>query len=362
MRKATLRDVAESAKVSVTVASRVVGNYGYVSLEKKKRVLKIAKELGYTPNILARSLKTDTSFCIGVVIADITTSFFNLLVRGADDVARQNGYHLIICNSDESPKKEKDHLEELSSRKVDGIILCPTEKNIHLLKQITRAGMPLVLVDRTLEEIDAVSITIDNRLGAMEGVNHLIQHGYRRIGLIKGRPGISALEERFLGYKQALHAAGIPLDPELIRYGEFSAVASKKAALELLHLRKPPDAFFIVSEAMIIGTILAIRERNLRIPEDVGIVGFDDPLWAPLLDPPLTTVRQPSYSVGTFAAQKLISQLRGSGDTGNSRRENIVLRPELIIRATCGEMAEATRRAGTRRTGSRAGLARDRSP
>jgi DNA-binding LacI/PurR family transcriptional regulator len=350
VKKATLRNVAESANVSVTVASRVVGNYGYVSLEKKKRVLKIAKELGYTPNILARSLKTYTSFCIGVVIADITTSFFNLLVRGADDVARQNGYHLIICNSDESPKKEKDHLEELSSRKVDGIILCPTEKNIHQLKKITRAGMPLVLVDRKLKEIDAVSITVDNSLGAMEGVNHLIQHGYRRIGLIKGLPGISALEERFLGYKQALHAAGIPLDQELIRYGEFNAVASRKAALELLQLKKPPDAFFIASEAMIVGTILAIRERNLRIPEDIGIVGFDDPLWAPLLDPPLTTIRQPSYSVGTIAAQKLISQLRGSGDAGNSRKENIVLRPELVIRASCGEGATGARAAGRRRT------------
>ena len=337
VKKATLRDVAKSAKVSVSVASRVVGNYGYVSIEKKKKVLDIARKLGYTPNILARSLKTYTSFCIGVVIADITTSFFNLLVRGVDDVARQSGYHLIICNSDESPKKEKDLLEELSSRKVDGIILCPTEKNIHQLRKITRAGMPMVLVDRKLKEVDAGSITVDNSLGAMEGVNHLIQHGYRRIGLIKGLPGISALEERFLGYKQALHAAGIPLDQGLIRYGRLNAVTSKEAALELLQLKKPPDAFFIVSEAMIVGTMLAIREKNLRIPEDIGVVGFDDPLWAPLLYPPLTTVRQPSYSVGMFAAQKLISRIRGGGDAAVSRPENIVLRPELVIRQSCGE-------------------------
>jgi DNA-binding LacI/PurR family transcriptional regulator len=350
VKKLTLRDVAKSAKVSVTVASRVVGNYGYVSLEKKKKVLKIVKKLGYSPNILARSLKTYTSFCIGIVIADITTSFFNLLVRGADDVARQNGYHLIICNSDENPRKEKDHLEELSNRKVDGIILCPTEKNISQLRKITRAGMPMVLVDRKLREIDAASITIDNSLGAMEGVNHLIQCGYRRIGLIKGLPGISALEDRFLGYKQALHAAGIPLDQELIKYGELDAIASRKAALELLQMKKPPDAFFIVSESMIVGTILAIREKRLRIPEDIGIVGFDDPLWAPILDPPLTTIRQPSYSMGMFAAQKLISQLHGSGDASTSRKEHIVLRPELIIRSSCGEEAVAAPIAGVHRT------------
>jgi LacI family transcriptional regulator len=252
-------------------------------------------------------------------------------------VARQNGYHLILCNSDESPQKEKDHLEELWSRKVDGIIVCPTECNIHRLNKIMRAGMPVVLVDRKLSGIDAVSVTIDNRLGAFEGVSHLIRHGYRRIGIIKGLPGISALEDRFLGYKEALDAAGIPLDDNLVRYGELDARVSREVTLALLEMKDRPDSLFITCESMIVGTIQAIKEKNLRIPDDIGILGFDDPLWAPLLDPPLTTIRQPSYSIGTIAAQTLIGQLHGGYNEGTPRRENIVLRPELVVRESCGE-------------------------
>ncbi len=332
----TLRDLARSANVSVTVASRVMSNYGYVSQEKKKKVRSMAKKLGYSPNILARSLKTESTSCIGVVIADITANFFTLLVRGADDVARQNGYHLIVCNSDENPQKEKDHLDELWNRKVDGIILCPTEGNRHRLKMIWRAGMPLVLVDRKLPEIDAVSVTVDNRLGAFEGVAHLIQHGFRRTAIINGLPGISALEDRFLGYKQALQQAGIPVDPQLVKYGELDSEISRRRTRELLEIRNRPDSFFITCEAMIVGTIQAIKEKGLRIPEDVGIVGFDDPLWAPLLEPPLTTVRQPNYSVGTIAAQTLISQIRGNR-VKTALGGDIVLRPELMIRGSCGE-------------------------
>ncbi len=335
LKKVTLREVAKAAKVSVTVASRVLGNHGYVSDEKKRRVRSTAKRLGYSPNILARSLKTDNTSCIGVVIADITTNFFTLLTRGADDIARQNGYHLIVCNSDENPEKERDHLEELWNRKVDGIILCPTERNIHRLKMIERAGMPLVLVDRKLKQLDAVSITVDNRLGSREGVLHLARHGYRRIAIMKGLPGIASLEDRFLGYKEALKLEGIPYDPQLVKYGELNTEISKKQTLELLEMKNRPDSLFISCESMIVGTLLAITESGLRIPEDIGIVSFDDPQWAAILQPCLTAIRQPSYSVGTIAAQTLISQIHGKSKSDLS--EDIILRPELIVRGSCGE-------------------------
>lgn len=333
--RVTLRDVAKSANVSVAVASRVLGKHGYVSEEKKLKVQAAAKKLGYAPNMLARSLKTANTFSLGIVIADITTNFFTLLVRGADDVARQNGYHCIVCNSDEDPEKEKVLLEELWNRKVDGIILCPTEKNVQQLRLMRRSGMPMVLVDRRIPQLDTVSITVDNRLGAFEGVTHLLEQGYRRIAVMKGLPDITSLEERYKGYLQALERAGVEHDPQLERYGEFNAEVSQARAGELLDLKNRPDAFFICSEAMIVGTINAIQARGLRIPQDVGIVAFDDPLWAPILRPPLTTIRQPSYSVGTIAAQALIGQLGGS--TSGPLQENIVLRPELIIRGSCRE-------------------------
>lgn len=337
-KKITLREVAESANVSVTVASRVLSNYGYVSAQKRMKVIKSAEELGYVPNILARSLKTSKSFCIGIVIADITTIFFTLLVRGADDIASENGYHTIICNSDENPLKEKDHLQELVSRNVDGIILCPTGNNISQIKKIMRFGIPLVLVDRKVKEINAISVTIDNHLSAFEGVNHLIKHGYRRIGAIKGLPNIRSIEERSFGYIDAIKAAGIPLDQDLIKYGELNTEISRKATLELLELDNRPDSIIVLSESMIVGTIQAIKEKNLRIPEDIGIVVFDDPAWAPIFDPPLTAIRQPSYSIGTIAVQKLISQLQEAKTKNPPRNEDIILRSELIVRRSCSEM------------------------
>jgi len=333
--KVTLRDVARSANVSIAVASRALGHHGYVSDEKKQKVQTAAKKLGYAPNMLARSLKTASTSCLGIVISDITTNFFTLLVRGADDVGRQNGYHLIVCNSDEDPEKEKVHLEELWNRKVDGIILCPTEKNLLQLRMFRRSGMPMVLVDRRIPQLDAVSITVDNRLGAFEAVTHLIRHGYRRIAIMKGLPGIASLEERYEGYVQALQRAGMDADPQLVRYGELSAEVSLTRAGELLDSKDRPDAFFISCEAMIVGTITAIQRRGLRIPQDIGVVAFDDPLWASILQPPLTTVRQPSYSVGTIAAQTLISQLARKG--GDPVKENLTLRPELIVRSSCRE-------------------------
>ena len=333
--KATLKDIAQRANVSVSLVSRVIGNYGYVSREKRERVLKAAQELRYKPSVPARSLKTEQTNSIGVIISDITASFFALLVRGADDIARENGYHLIICNSDENPKKEQEHLEELWSRSVDGIILCPTERNIALIKNILRDNIPMVLVDRKLKSVDVPTITIDNVLGAYEGVSHLLDQGYRRIAVIKGIPGISALEDRYKGYRMALLDREITPEDTMLGYGEFSIEQSKKVATELLELDLPPDSFFITSESMIAGTIHAIREKNLRIPEDIGIVTFDDPFWASLLNPPLTTVRQPNYSVGTIAAQKLLNLMRGGGNS--ERDKNIVLRPELVIRGSCRE-------------------------
>ena len=337
-KRVTLQNIADAADVSIAVASRAMGNYGYVSAGKKERVRKVADDLGYTPDIVARALKTQKTYCVGVIIADITAHVFTLIVRGIDDVARQNGYHLIICNSDQSPEKEKIHLKELQSRKVDGIIISPTETNAQYINKISRSGIPIILVDRLLPSIDATSVVVDNRLGAYEGVNHLIKHGYKRIGIIKGLCGISILEDRFLGYEQVLKENGITIEEDLIRYGEFDTEISQQATKELLELPEPPDSIFITSEAMILGAILAIKEKKLRIPEDIGIIAFDDPIWAPICTPPLTTIKQPSYTLGTIAAQKIFTQIQNDKQ---KRDANIVLRTELVIRKSCGEAASS---------------------
>jgi len=335
MRK-TLKDVAGKAGVSIAVASRVLGNYGYVSEETRVKVLKAAQEIGYQPDILARGLKTKKTYSIGVIISDITTFFFTSVVRGIEDVTSQNGYNVTLCNSDEDPQKEKEYLEELYRRKVDGIILSATGKNVSFLKKLIRGGMPVVLVDRKLEEIDTIQIVVDNKWGAYEAVEHLIKLGYRRIGVINGLREIMTSEERFSGYCQALKEKGLSVEKELIKHADFRMEKGKKVMLEFLGMRNPPEAVFVTNEAMTTGALLALREKKVKIPDDMAIVGFDDPVWAPLIDPPLTAVRQPSYSIGTIACQTLLQKM---GKTGRGRplHEEIVLKPKLIIRESCGE-------------------------
>jgi len=334
MRK-TLKDVAQKAGVSVAVASRVLGNYGYVSEENKEKVLKAAKQIGYYSDILARSLKTKKTYSIGVIISDVTTFFFTSVVRGIEDVANQSGYHVTLCNSDEDPQKEREYLEELYKRRVDGIIISPTNKNIAYIKKIMRSGIPVVLVDRKIDEIDTTQILVDNEWASYEAVKHLINLGYRRIGAINGVKEIRTSEERFAGYKKALRESDIKIDPQLIKYGNFRMENGKEAMVELLKMKKPPDAVFVANETMTTGALLALKENEVKIPQEMAIIGFDDPVWAPLVDPPLTTVRQPSYSIGTIASQVLLQKMDTRGR--KTKHEEIILKPKLIIRESCGE-------------------------
>ena len=335
MRK-TLKDVAEKAGVSTAVASRALGNYGYVSKEAQKRVLKAAEEIGYQPDIIARSLMTEKTYTIGVVISDITTLFFTSAVRGIEDIARENGYNVILCNSDENLQKETEYLKVVYEKKVDGLIISISAKNNSYLKKLIRGGLPVVLLDRGPKEIKVTKIVVDNILGAYEAVNHLIRLGRRRIGVINGITGTMTSDERFEGYKKALQDNDIRIDPELVKYGEFKMEKARESAQQFVRMKNPPDALFVTNEVMTTGALLALNENNVRIPEEIAIVGFDDPVWAPLMKPALTAVRQPSYSVGTIACQALLQTIN-KGNRGRTFQEEIVLKPKLVIRESCGE-------------------------
>jgi len=335
MRK-TLKDVAKKAGVSTSVASRALGNYGYVSKEARERVLKVAEKIGYQPDIIARSLMTQKTYTIGIIISDITTLFFTSAVRGIEDVARENGYNVILCNSDENSQKETEYLKVMYEKKVDGLIISISGKNNSYLKKLIRGGLPVVLLDRGPKEIKAPKVIVDNISGAYETVNHLIKLGHRRIGVINGIPGIMTSDERFEGYKRALQHNDIPIDPELVKYGEFKMEKARQAAQRFIKMKNPPDALFVTNEVMTTGALLALNENNVRIPEEIAIVGFDDPVWAPLMKPSLTAVRQPSYSVGTITCQILL-RIINKGDRGRTSEEEMVLKPKLIVRESCGE-------------------------
>ncbi len=341
MRK-TLKNVADKAGVSTAVASRVLGNYGYASKEARRRVLRAAEKIGYQTDIIARSLITHKTYTIGVVISDITTLFFTSAVRGIEDVARENDYTVILCNSDENLRKETEYLEVVYEKKVDGLIISVSAENNNYLEKLIRGGLPVVLLDRGPKRIKATKVVVDNILGSCEAVNHMIKLGHRRVGVINGIDGTMTSNERLEGYKKALQDNDIAIDPELIKYGEFNMEKARESVQEFLRMENPPNALFVANEVMTVGALLALNENNIRIPEEMAIVGFDDPIWARLTRPALTAVRQPSYSVGIIACQALLQKMN-KGGRGKISEEEIILRPKLVIRESCGEKSSRRR-------------------
>jgi LacI family transcriptional regulator len=333
--RSTLKQVAEKAGVSLGMAGRVLGNYGSFSDATKKKVTEAARALNYAPNIIARSLRTQLTKTIGVLISDITTFFWTTLVRGIQDKAGKAGYSVILCNSDDESENEQLYLSTLFERNVDGLIVSPTPHNHSYLKRLARSMVPLVLVDRGVKGLAVPTIKTDNQAGAYEAVKHLIDLGHDRIAIITGIPGVETSEERFTGYRQALQERGIPLRKTLIRQGHFQKDQAFSATKELVRLKRPPSAIFVSNEPMVSGCILALKESGLGIPEDIAVVGFDDPVWASYMDPPLTAVSQPSYTMGILAFDYLLAQISGSG-RDKKYLKDVILKPTLFIRQSCG--------------------------
>jgi LacI family transcriptional regulator len=333
--RSTLKQVAEKAGVSLGMAGRVLGNYGSFSEATKKKVTEAARALNYAPNIIARSLRTQLTKTIGVLISDITTFFWTTLVRGIQDKAGKAGYSVILCNSDDESENEQLYLATLFERNVDGLIVSPTPHNHSYLKRLARSMVPLVLVDRGVKGLVVPTIKTDNQAGAYEAVKHLIDLGHERIAIITGIPGVETSEERFAGYRQALQEKGIPLRKTLIRQGHFQKERAFAATKELVRLKRPPSAIFVSNEPMVSGCILALKESGLGIPEDIAVVGYDDPVWASYMDPPLTAVSQPSYTMGILAFDYLLAQISGSGKDIKYLKD-VILKPTLFIRQSCG--------------------------
>lgn len=323
----TIKDIAVKANVSVATVSRALFNTGYVNEETRRRIIEVAEKLGYEKYKNASRVKVKSNL-IGVIVSDITNPFFTQIVRGIEDVLSSAGYSLLLCNADEDIEKEKNYLKVLQSKKVDGLILAPADGDSGSIREIVNKDIPIVLIDRLIDDLDVDGVIIDNVNGAYEGVSHLISEGYRRIGIITGPLEIMTSLERFEGYKKALTDGGIKFDENLVENGGYTQEGGYRAAKKLIESAHP-DALFVANNVMTTGALLAIKELNLKIPKEIGIVGFDDVEWAPLVDPPLTTISQPIYTIGSTAAQLLLRRLSRAS---KMRKEVVVLKPRLIIR------------------------------
>ncbi|MBV9172122.1 MAG: LacI family DNA-binding transcriptional regulator, partial [Chloroflexi bacterium] len=273
---ATVHDVARRAGVSTSTVSHVVNETRFVSDDLRQRVLQAMRELDYTPNAAARMLTLKRSHMLGLIVSDIRNPFFASVARGVEDVAQENGYTVVLCNSDENADREAACLNALETRAIDGVLLASAGAADEHLARLVRAGYPIVLVDRDLPELDAPAVLLDNEGAAYGAVSHLISAGHRRIAMLTGRASISTTTERIAGYRRALLEAGIELDDCLLEPGSSTAEGGFAAANLVLDVEPPPSAIFSGNNLMSIGALQAIASHGLSVPEDVALVGFDD--------------------------------------------------------------------------------------
>jgi DNA-binding LacI/PurR family transcriptional regulator len=329
----TLKDVADYAQVSRATVSRVLNNNPTVNENLRLRVIEAMHQLGYQPNRAARRLRGTTSDVLGLIISDIENPFFISVVRGVEDAAYQQRMSVVLCNSDEDPAKQSMYLRVMQAERVAGLIIAPTHADeSQELAEMSRAGMPIVLLDRRTSSLNADAVVVDNVGGAFAAVRHLIDLGYRRIATISGSLKLTTGQERFEGYRQALESAALPLDRTLIRTGDYKIESGYRLMRELLSAPHPPEAVFVANNLMTLGSLRAVHEMGLRIPHDVALVGFDDMPWSGQLYPPLTAVAQPTYELGREAVRLL---LRRSTEP-DAFFHTVVLQTRLVVRESCG--------------------------
>lgn len=308
----TIYDVARAAGVSVATVSHVINGTRKVAPDTAARVRRAIEELGYQPNAIAQSLRKRVTYAIGVLVSDITNPFFAHLVRGVEDAAHAAGYSVIVCNSDEDPKKEDFYIRSLWRRRIDGMLIAPTGNGASpVFHELVRKGIAFVFVDRKAKGIEAPAVLSDNFSGAYIATKYLIERGHKRIGIILGIPGATTTEERFAGYRQALEEAKISFSEELVTWGGYRANGGQKATEKLLSLRDPPTAIFSTNNLMTIGALQELHRRHISIPEEVAIIGFDDFEWAECVHPPLTVIAQNPYRLGQCSFELLHAWLNG---------------------------------------------------
>jgi LacI family transcriptional regulator len=331
-----MKDVAELAGVSASTVSHVLNGTRKVSEDTRERVRLAIEELGYEPNLLAKSLKVSRTFTIGLLISDIQNPFFTSVIRGAEDVALSRGYHLFLCNTDEDPSREDEYVRELSKKRVDGLIVASSASRRNHTLQLRLEDVPFVFMDREVEGIEADTVSVDNRLGMRLIAEHLTQLGHERVGLVSGPLEKSSGHERYHGLRDALADLGLPLHDSLVRFGDFRVSGGREAAEELLRLPEPPTALVVSNNQMTLGALLAVRELGLRVPDEVSVVSFDDMEWAPLANPPLTALAQPTYEMGATAARMLLDKIEKKA-TGSPSK--LFMEPELMVRGSTGSPA-----------------------
>ncbi|MEC0333422.1 substrate-binding domain-containing protein [Paenibacillus macerans] len=315
----TIKDVANKANVSIATVSRVLNNLPGYSEKTKDKVFKAIEEIGYQPNAIARGLINKRTHTIGVMFPTVSSLFSSEILRGVEDYAQDNGYSVVVCNTDSDGKRTLKYLQVLREKQVDGVIFSSEVLKKEYYQALKKMQIPFVLVSTESNYKNVPYVKVDDYKAAFDAVQYLIRIGHRKIALIGGTKhdkiaGVTRIE----GYKKALETHGIPVDPAYIAYGDFLFERGCEAMESLL--RKAPDmtAVFAASDEMAIAALSVAAKHGIKVPEDLSIIGYDDLKLAQMVVPPLTTVRQPLYDMGNLASQKLIRMIK-TGEAESSR-------------------------------------------
>jgi LacI family transcriptional regulator len=328
----SITDVAKAAGFSIATVSRVLNGSDYpLSEETRLKVLEVAKQMGYRPNLIARSLRLEQTYTVGIIVENILSPFTPAIIRGIHDRLMEFDYLSIILNSDSDVTAEADAIERLGMRQIDGIVF--VESHIRSSVEVSALiNKPHLFVHRLFNSLGVNSVVPDDRYGARLAVKHLVRLGHRRIAYINGPEGWDATANRLTGYGEELLASGIEYDPALVYQGDWQVQSGYRAAQQLLALPQRPTAVFAANDLMALGVIYAAQEVGLDVPNDIALVGYDDRDFTGFMRPALTTIQMPCEKLGRVAADSLLHLIKG---------EAAVIQPtmvqgELVVRQSCG--------------------------
>nr|WP_221468825.1 catabolite control protein A [Cohnella thailandensis] len=325
----TIYDVAREAGVSMATVSRVVNNNPNVKPQTRKKVFEAIERLGYRPNAVARGLASKKTTTVGVVIPDISNAIFAEVARGIEDIANMYHYNIILCNADKRKDKEIRVINTLLEKQVDGLLFMGGAVTDEHIQAFNTSNVPIVLCATTDEKGTIPSVDIDHESAAYDAVKRLLGEGHRRIAMISGTLQDPANGyARYQGYKRALEQAGLTVDEDLVRIGNYKYESGMEAAQHFIGLPERPTAVFAANDEMAIGAIHAIQDAGLKVPSDISVISVDNIRMASMVRPQLTTVAQPMYDIGAVA-MRLLTKLMKKEAVENAR---VVLPHELIVR------------------------------
>lgn len=320
MERVTMADVAKAAGVSKSTVSQFVNKrFDYMGEETRMRIERAIEELGYQPNIIARSLKQKRTSTIGVIVANILHSFSTQVIRAIEDTCRENDFHVIVCNADDDPAKEENYIQMLLAKQVDGMVIFPTGGNLELYHSMVKVKYPVVFMDRIIEGVEIESFLLDNENASLLAVEHLIDHGHRRIGMVTPsvERRITPRIERIKGYKRALEKYNLPVNDGYVKSMKMEEL--KFGLEEMFSLPEPPTALIASNDLSLFEILKFAKEKNLDIPEELAVVGIDNVPFASIFEPSLSVFTQPTFKMGNKAAETLLQKIENRDQVSETK-------------------------------------------